>query len=224
MTDAAQPPLVNPPRAKEVRVAFYNNPTIRGWVYQALTIIVIAYLVYAAYRNATEAAGELGIFTGFRLWDAEAGFAIGFSLLSFSESDSIFAAFVVGLANTLLVAVLGIVLATIIGFLVGLARLSPNWLLSKVAYWYVEIFRNTPLLLILVFFYSFKNWLPELGEVAENPWGVYATVKGLYAPKPVFGEGSFYVLILLLAGIAGSIAIRFWAKARRERTAGPRSG
>jgi general L-amino acid transport system permease protein len=219
MTDVVRPGRL--PAAADAKVAFYNNPKIRGWFFQTLAIAVIAYLLFAAYRNATLKAGESGIFTGYRLWDAEAGYGIGFSLIAFNESSSIFRAFVVGLSNTLLVAVLGIIMATIVGFAVGLARLSPNWLLSRVAYWYVEIFRNTPLLLIMIFFYSFKNFLPEIGELQDNAWGFYASVKGFYAPKPLFGNGSGYALAALVIGVLAAVGTRLWSRARQLRTGQP---
>ncbi len=143
---------------------------------------------------------------------------IGFSLISYQATDSIFRAFAVGLSNTLLVAVVGIVFATILGFIIGLARLSPNWLMSRLAYWYVEFIRNTPLLLILVFLYSFKQLLPEIGEVEANDWGIYATVKGFYVPKPLFTEGLGWVGYLPLIGIAATLIIRRWARLRQENT------
>jgi general L-amino acid transport system permease protein len=217
MTDLARQDRTAP-GAPNALVAAFNNPTIRGWFLQILAIAIIAYLVWAAYRNASAAASELGIFSWFRLWDGQAGFPIGFSLLDYADTDSIARAFVIGISNTLLVAALGIVLATILGFTIGLARLSPNWLLSRIAYWYVELFRNTPLLLILVFLYSFKNVLPEIGELADNPYGFYASVKGIYMPRPVFGAGAIYALAALILGVAVTIGLRIWSRARQART------
>ncbi len=153
-----------------------------------------------------------GLVTGFRLWGGESGVPIGLSQISYEATNSIVRAFAVGLLNTLLVAIVGIVFATILGFIIGLARLSPNWLISRLAYWYVEFIRNTPLLLILVFLYSFKQLLPEIGEVEANAWGFYATVKGFYVPRPLFTEGLGWVSYLPLVGIAATFALRTLGK------------
>jgi general L-amino acid transport system permease protein len=221
MTDLAErsggPASLAVPQS-EPKVAWYNDPGVRSFGYQAITLAIVAFLVWGAYSNASRATTERGIFRGFELWDTEAGFSIGFSFLPFSINDSLFWAFVVGTSNTLLVAVVGILLATLIGFVIGLARLSSNWLISHLAYWYVEIFRNTPLLLILVLFYSFKDALPQVRGIPENPLGVYVTVRGVFAPKPVLGEGGGMVLWALLFAIVLAVGVVIWANRRRMLT------
>jgi general L-amino acid transport system permease protein len=218
MTDVTQSTPISTALPSDDKVAFYNDPKIRGFFFQGLAIVILVWLIWGAYSNASEAMRAQGLVTGFRLWDGEAGMPIGFSLLSYSATDSITRAFIVGLSNTLLVAFFGIILATILGFAVGLARLSPNWLLSRLAYWYVEIIRNTPLLLILVFLYSFKQLLPEVNSVDDNRFGIYATVRGFYVPKPLFTEGMAWVLFLPLIGAAASYVVHRWAQARQART------
>jgi general L-amino acid transport system permease protein len=219
MTDVMQSPgPLDPPASADNRVSFYNDPRIRGLFFQALAIVILVWLIWGAYSNASTELARQGLVTGFRLWGGESGVPIGFSLIDYQATNSIFRAFAVGLSNTLLVSVIGIVLATILGFIVGLARLSPNWLMSRLAYWYVEFIRNTPLLLILVFLYSFKQLLPEIGEVEPNAYGIYATVKGFYVPKPLFTEGLGWVGYLPLIGIAATLLIRRWARLRQEKT------
>jgi general L-amino acid transport system permease protein len=217
MTDAVQRGGI-PVAHESERVALIRDPKMRGLFFQALAIVILAWLLWSAYSNASEAMRAQGLVTGFRLWGGEAGMPIGFSLISYEATNSILRAFGVGLLNTLLVSIVGIVLATMLGFAIGLARLSPNWLMSRIAYWYVEIVRNTPLLLILVFLYSFKQLLPEIGEVDENAYGFYATVKGFYAPKPIFSEGIGLAGIVCLVGTVATIILRNWSKRRQAAT------
>ena len=141
--------------ASPARVAFYNDPKIRSVIYQVVLCAVIALLVYGAASNAIENLRRAHIASGFGFWDTTAGFDISQSLIHFDSQSSTYGrAFWVGLLNTLLVAGIGIVLATILGFIVGIARLSSNWLVSKVATGYVETIRNIPLLLQLLFWYN----------------------------------------------------------------------
>jgi len=122
---------------------------------QAALVVVVGGLIYAAAVNAANNLAKAGIASGFRFWDNTAGFDISQTLISYSSSASTFGrAFWVGLLNTLLVASLGIVLATALGFTIGIARLSRNWLVSHLAGGYVELVRNIPLLLQILFWYN----------------------------------------------------------------------
>jgi len=124
----------------------------------------------------------------------------------------------VGLLNTLLVAGLGIIFATILGFIIGISRLSSNWLLSKVAGGYVETIRNLPLLLQLLFWYNAV--LKALPDIRESivVGGAFLNNRGLFLPEPIFKSGFGAVAITALVGIAGSIAFFLWARKRQERT------
>src|SRR5581483_10282244 len=131
------------------------NPKVRGIAYQAVLCAIIVFLLWSAIRNATENLARAKIAAGFGFWNNTAGFDISQSLIEYSSSASTYVrAFWVGLLNTLLVAGLGIVFATILGFLIGIARLSKNWLLARMAGFYVETIRNIPLLLQLLFWYN----------------------------------------------------------------------
>ena len=144
-----------PARRSPARVAFYNDPKVRSIVYQVALCAVVAFLVYGAATNAIENLARAHIASGFGFWDHTAGFDISQTLIAYSSQASTYGrAFWVGLLNTLLVAGLGIVFATILGFIVGIARLSKNWLVAKVAAGYVETIRNMPLLLQLLFWYN----------------------------------------------------------------------
>src|SRR4051812_20665303 len=124
------------------RVPLYNDPKVRSIVYQVVLFAVVALLIYGAATNAIDNLERAHIASGFGFWDNTAGFDISQTLIPYDNALSTYGrAFWVGLLNTLLVAAIGIVLATILGFTVGIARLSKNWLLSKVATGYVELIR-----------------------------------------------------------------------------------
>ncbi len=144
-----------PAAAYPAKVVFYNDPKVRSIVYQLALCAAVAFLVYGAASNAIENLARAHIASGLGFWDHTAGFDISQTLIEYSSRGSTYGrAFWVGLLNTLLVAGVGIVFATIIGFVVGIARLSRNWLVAKVASGYVEIIRNLPLLLQLLFWYN----------------------------------------------------------------------
>src|SRR5687768_17200735 len=146
------------------------NPKVRGVVYQIVLCAVIALLAWSAIRNAAENLARAKIASGFGFWNSTAGFDISQTLIEYSATSSYGRAFWVGLLNTLLVAALGIVFATVLGFLIGIARLSKNWLLSRMAGCYVEIIRNLPLLLQLLFWYNaVLKALPELRDSLVLP-------------------------------------------------------
>jgi general L-amino acid transport system permease protein len=187
---------------------------------QAILVVVVCGLAYAAFRNAAANLAHAHIASGFRFWDNTAGFNISQTLIAYSASTSTFGrAFWVGLLNTLLVAGLGIVLATVLGFVIGIARLSPNWLVARLAGGYVELIRNIPLLLQLLFWYNaVLKALPELHESIAVPGGGLLNNRGLFLPDPDFAPGFRAVLIVLVAGLAATFVLHVWARRRRERT------
>src|SRR6476646_9865883 len=125
------------------RVALYNDPRVRSIAYQFALCVLIALGVYGAVSNAIEHLARAHIASGFGFWNTTAGFDISQTLIAYSAQATTYGrAFWVGLLNTLLVASIGIIFATILGFIVGISRLSKNWLLAKVAGGYVEIIRN----------------------------------------------------------------------------------
>jgi general L-amino acid transport system permease protein len=195
------------------------NPKVRGVVYQIVLCAAIALLAWSAMRNAAENLARAKIASGFGFWNSTAGFDISQTLIEYSATSSYGRAFWVGLLNTLLVAALGIVFATVLGFLIGIARLSKNWLLSRMAGCYVEIIRNTPLLLQLLFWYNaVLKALPELRDSVVLPGRGFLNNRGLFLPEPVFLEGSGPTLVALLIGIVAAVGFRIWAVRRQERT------
>jgi general L-amino acid transport system permease protein len=200
------------------KVSLLYNPKVRNVAYQLLLCGVIAVLVYGAVANAIENLRRAKIASGFGFWNYPAGFDISQSLIDYSSTSTYGRAFWVGLCNTLLVAGLGIVFATIVGFVVGIARLSKNWLLARLAGGYVELIRNLPVLLQLLFWYNaVLKALPEMRDSLVIP-GAFLNNRGLFIPQPIFHQGFGAVLAALLVGIAGSIAFRIWARKRQERT------
>ena len=202
------------------RVPLYNDPRVRSVVYQLGLAAIIAFLVWGAVSNAIEHLQKAHIASGFGFWNQTAGFDISQSLIPYSSTLSTYGtAFWVGLLNTLLVAGLGIVFATILGFIVGISRLSKNWLLSRVAGGYVETIRNIPLLLQLLFWYNgVLKALPELRDSYAFAGGFYINNRGFYIPNPVARPGFGWVELVFVIGIIASVAFYYWARQRQMRT------
>jgi general L-amino acid transport system permease protein len=196
------------------------NRRARAVAYQLLLCTAIAALAYGAIRTAGENLKRAKIASGFGFWNDTAGFDISQTLIDYSITSTYGRAFWVGLLNTLLVAAIGIVLATILGFAVGIARLSRNWLLARLAGLYVEVVRNLPLLLQLLFWYNaVLNALPErLQDSIRIPGGGYLNRRGLFLPEPIFGPGSGAALVALFVGVIAAVVYRIWAKRRHART------
>jgi general L-amino acid transport system permease protein len=204
---------------KSPKTPLIYNPKVRGIAYQAMLCIIIAFLAWGAITNAVDNLARARIASGFGFWDTTAGFDISQTLIEYSTSSTYGRAFWVGLINTLLIAGIGIVLATILGFIVGIARLSKNWLVSKVAGCYVEIIRNLPLLLQLLFWYNaVLKALPGIRESIAIPGGGFLNNRGLFLPEPVFLPAVRFALIALLAGVVAAIGYRIWAKRRQSQT------
>ena len=197
-----------------------NDPKVRGLAYQAVLLALVVYMVWSGISNVVENLTRQKIATGFGFWNNTAGFDINQFLIPYTTTSSYGTAFWVGLLNTLLVASIGIVLATFLGFTLGVARLSKNWIVQKVATIYVEIVRNTPLLLQLLFWYNAV--LKALPEVRDS-WriesiGTYLNNRGLRVPEPVFGANWSFVSWAFLIGLAGAIFYRYWARKQQDAT------
>ena len=201
------------------KVAWINDPKIRGYFYQAVLLVAIALLGYEFVTNAAINLEKQNIASGFGFLNNTAGFAVTQTLIDYSETSSYGRAFFVGFFNTILVAVIGITLATILGFVIGIARLSTNWVVSRLAYVYIEIVRNIPLLLQLFFWYfAVLRSVPNPRQSVELPGSIYLNNRGLFMPKAIFGEGAGLIGIALLVAVAASIGLRVWARRRQEKT------
>jgi general L-amino acid transport system permease protein len=201
------------------KTALIYNPRVRGLVYQALLLAFIAFLAWEAVTNAIENLTRAKIASGFGFWHNTAGFDISQHLIDYSATSTYGRAFWVGLLNTLLIAGIGIVLATVLGFVIGIARLSTNWLVARLAAVYVELIRNLPLLLQLLFWYNaVLKVLPDIRESLVLPGGSFLNNRGLFLPMPVFKPGFDVVLIAVLVAVLASVAFRIWAKRRQVKT------
>ncbi len=197
----------------------WTDPRIRAVVFQAVFLAaVIAFLGYVLHNTLVNLE-QRGISTGFGFLSTEAGFGIIQTLVDYSETSSFGRTFVVGLLNTLLVSVLGIVLATLLGFLVGVARLSNNWLIARLATVYIEIFRNIPLLLQIFFWYfAVLRALPRPRDSYSLGEAVFLNLRGLYLPRPVFESGFGWVVAALLVAVLSVVLLLRWSRRRREAT------
>jgi general L-amino acid transport system permease protein len=209
--------LQAPPPARAV---FYNDPKVRSITYQVVLCVIVALLVYGAISNAVTNLQKAHIASGFGFWNDTAGFNISQTLIPFNSAVSTYGqAFWVGLLNTLLVAIIGVILATILGFTVGIMRLSRNWLVAKVAAGYVELIRNIPLLLQLLFWYNaVLKALPDIRDSYKLVGGGLLNNRGLFLPEPIAQPGFGFVEIALLAGIVGAVAFYRWARKRQMTT------
>ncbi|HEX2888225.1 amino acid ABC transporter permease [Vineibacter terrae] len=213
----AQPAL---PKAK---VAPWNDPVIRGWFFQIVVIGAVTLLAWYLVSNTLDNLHRQKIATGFDYLGRESGFEIGDTMIPYSPADTYARAIFVGMLNTLRVAILGIILSTILGTLIGIGRLSPNWLLSKICEWYVEAFRNVPLLLWLFLFYKvISEAFPGPRQAISLLWDtIFLSNRGLYFPVPFAHDVHSWMGLGLLVGIAAAWAIGRWAKARQAATGQP---
>ncbi len=191
----------------------------RGLIYQTLLLGCIAALACGAIYNAVVNMRARGIPMGFGFWNDVAGFDINLHLIRYSNLSTYGQAFWVGLLNTLLIAVICIPLATLLGFVIGVARLSPNWLLSRFAFVYTSIMRNIPLLLLLLFWYNaVLKSLPGPRQSISIGDVVFLNNRGLYLPMPIARERAPWFVAGVVAALALAIGFRLWAKRRQDRT------
>ena len=203
-------------------VPFWRDARVlRALVQVAVTIAVVAIVVFAV-SNVLSAAKERGLLLGFDFVDDAAGFPIGETVIDYHESNAFICAFWVGILNTLKVALVGVVAATILGVVIGVARLSSNWLVSKLAGVYVEVFRNVPLLIQLFFWYfAVFLKLPVVRESIQLPGPIYLSNRGLFMVWPT-PTASFQPWVLfLLAAVVLAVVLRVVLTRRQARTGRP---
>ncbi len=206
-------------QADAAKVALWNNPRFRALLSQAVLIFAIVWMGYEIVTNTVSNLERQNIASGFGFLENTAGFGIIQTLVPYAEDSTYGRAFLVGLLNTLLVAFFGIIFATILGFIIGIARLSKNWVISRLAAVYVEVFRNTPLLLQIFFWYfAVLRAVPGPRESLSAFGLFFLNNRGLYMPAPVFSDNAYIILVAFIAGIFSAIALRWWAKQRQIRT------
>lgn len=201
------------------KVNWLYDARVRAIFYQILTIILFVAFVFWLGSNTAQNLEDRGIATGFSFLSQPAGFGVPFSLIEYSETSPYWDAFVLSVLNTLFISFIGIVLATIIGFIFGVMRLSSNWIISKFAAIYLETARNIPLLLQILFWYfGVLTALPQLRQSINIGDSIFLNNRGLYTPSPIYGPGFEFVVIAFLIAVIGVIMIKRWATKRQEAT------
>lgn len=186
----------------------FGNPTVRAWIYQFIAVVAVLGVVGYLVHNTIINLANRGITSGFGFLERTAGFGIVQHLIEYTEGDTYARVFLVGLTNTLLVSALCIVFASILGFAVGLARLSDNWLLRKLSNIYIETFRNIPPLLQIFFWYfAVLRNLPGPRQALNAFDLAYVSNRGLYVPWPIYAPGSWPFVIALLLAVAVSYGL-----------------
>ena len=212
--DAAGPPVVT--------TKPWNDPKVRSIFFQAVLLIAVVGFGMYIFGNTAANLEKQGIATGFRFMGTTAGFGIITHLIDYNEASSYGRAFAVGFLNTMLVAFTGIIAATIIGVFIGIARLSHNWLISRLATVYIELFRNIPLLLQIFFWYfAVLRALPAPKNSVNFMDGVFINNRGIYLPSAIYEEGFSLVLGALFIAIVAVIFMARWAHKRQDATGQP---
>ena len=187
----------------------FGNPTVRAWIYQFIAVIAVLGVVGYLVHNTIINLANRGITSGFGFLERTAGFGIVQHLIEYTEDDTYARVFLVGLTNTLLVSALCIVFASILGFAVGLSRLSDNWLLRKLSTIYIETFRNIPPLLQIFFWYfAVLRNLPGPRQALNAFDLAYVSNRGLYVPWPTYAPGSWPFFIALLMAVSLSYGLK----------------
>jgi general L-amino acid transport system permease protein len=195
------------------------DPKVRSIFFQILTVVIVVLLVWSISHNVATNLARANIASGYGFLSGRSGFEIGFSMIQFSSDETYGRAIIVGLLNTLLIAFTGVITATVIGFIIGIGRLSKNWLIAKLCTVYVEVFRNIPPLLVIFFWYSgVLSSLPQVRDSLKLPFGIFLNNRGLAYPKPVWGDGTWAIPLAFLIGIVATLVVARWAKARQMRT------
>ena len=198
---------------------FLFNKNVQGVFYQVITLGLVILGIYYIVQNTAQNMVARGLASGFNFLEVESQFDIQMTLIEYSPTSTYFDAFIVGLLNTLLVAGIGILFATIIGFAFGIMRLSSNWLVAKIAESYIEIIRNIPLLLQIFFWYfAVLRALPRPKQSLEFMDSIFLNNRGLFMPDPNVGDGSSIIFNLFWITVIISISIFIWAKRRQNRT------
>ncbi|MGY2804310.1 amino acid ABC transporter permease [Bradyrhizobium sp. USDA 4506] len=185
-----------------------SDPRVAGLFWQILVVAIAVAVVAWLWSNAVHNLSVRRISTGFAFLGREAGMPIADSWIDYTPKNTYLRAFIVGVVNTLRVAVIGIVLATVIGTLVGIARLSSNWLLARLAAVYVEVLRDLPLLLQLLFWYVLMQGLPAARQAWKPVDGVYLSNRGLVLPSVPLHEANGWTLVALVAGVIVFLIVR----------------
>ena len=197
----------------------FSNPAVRAWLFQILAVIAVISIAVYLIHNTINNLNNSGITSGFSFLDRSAGFGIVQHLIDYEQGDTYGRVFIVGLLNTLLVSALCIVFASILGFFLGLARLSDNWLLRKLSTIYIETFRNIPPLLQIFFWYfAVLRNLPGPRQAVNALDLMFLSNRGLYIPAPQMGEGFFAFCTTVVIAIVVTIGLFRFNRMHQTKT------
>ncbi len=211
--------MKDPSDTRSSKMMMLYDPRFRSWLAQALVLAALAAVIGAAVYNTAHNLEKAGLTSGFGFLGEVAGFDISLTLIDYSRASTYGRAFLVGLLNTLLVSGIGILLSTALGFIIGVTRLSPNWLISRMAAVYIEIVRNIPLLLQILFWYiAILNPLPRPRQALDLMDLFFLCNRGLIIPKPVWLPGAGLVLGALIAAVAAAAVLVRWARHHQMAT------
>jgi general L-amino acid transport system permease protein len=200
-------------------VSVWNDPRVRSLFFQAVLLLLAGVLVYDVAVNTARNLANRNIASGWDFLTRNSGFDVVFSLIPYSSESNYGRALLVGFLNTLLVSGFGIILATVLGFIVGVMRLSRNWLAARAAAIYVEFLRNTPLLLQIFIWYALVlKPLPDARNAIKFSDIGALSNKGLTLPQPIFGPGAWMALLGLALAVIASLVIHRLAKKRQAET------
>ena len=208
-----------PPKRPPIRLTnLWHSVGFRSWAYQALVVAVVIGMAAYMVGNAQDALQKRGISTGFGFLFEEAGFDIGETLLAFRSTDTFLRAYGVAVLNTLKVSIFGIVFATLLGVVIGIARLSGNVLIAGLSSAYVELFRNTPQLVQIIFWYTIITQLPPPRQALNLLDAAFLTNRGLILPWPDADPAYLWTVIAFLSACILAILLVRWADAVRRQS------
>ena len=200
-------------------VSLLYDPKARSLVFQVVMLAALLVFVWWIIGNTAENLKRQNIASGFGFLSGRAGFDLSQNPVAFDSNSTYFRAFVVGFLNTVIVSVLGVITASAVGFIVGVGRLSHNWLIRKLSTVYVETFRNIPPLLVIFFWYlGVLSVLPDPKKSIALPFGGFLNNRGFILPRAIWGEGAWLISAALIVGIVFTILVKKWANDRQMAT------
>ncbi|MBI2160686.1 MAG: amino acid ABC transporter permease [Candidatus Rokubacteria bacterium] len=200
----------------------WQDPRLRALVFQVLALAGVVGLGVFIVNNTIANLSKQGIASGFGFLGRTAGFGISMSLIEYAEEHTYLRAFLVGLLNTMLVSGIGIVLATLLGFVLGIMRLSRNWLIATLAAAYVEVVRNLPLLLqLFLWYFGILRQLPGPRQSVTVLDAFFLNNRGLFSPQPILEPGFGAIPLALVVALVAVVVLARWARRRRDRTGEP---
>jgi general L-amino acid transport system permease protein len=206
-------------REPDAKVFFLNDPKVRGAIYQiAVAVIFVLFVAWVVVNTGANLRAQNKT-TGFDFLWGISGFEVSFTLTGFNRTSIYWEAMLTGVVNTVLVSVISIIFATVLGFMLGIARLSSNWIVSRLAAVYVEVVRNVPLLLqLFVWYFAVLKSMPAVKQsiVFFGDWAL--NQRGLYLPRPLLDERFIFVFVAFVVAVVAALVIANWARRRQELT------